>query len=212
MRQFIIRYMLYLVIASVLLAPGWAAAQFEDCDSARNNGSNIARTAVSSAFNQMACVENALGATEGALAMVFSQTPAQTNANPLLQACWFLGYHQGAMTQLIIEYGQCDTENGAMESALACISVDSIALLSASIFTSLYNTMPTALTPEFIEDVFQLRPSNTCTFGDEAELSCQMKVTEVVQSGLGALSPAQRPLVDALNAQVCLEPVVQPQP
>ena len=95
---------------------------------------------------------------------------------------------------------------------IGVISVDSIALLSASIFTSLYNTMPTALTPEFIEDVFQLRPSNTCTFGDEAELNCQMKVTEVVQSGLGALSPAQRPLVDALNAQVCLEPVVQPQP
>jgi hypothetical protein len=64
------RYMLYLVIVSVLLVPGWATAQFADCDSAHNNGSNIARTAVSSAFNQMACVENALGATEDALAMV----------------------------------------------------------------------------------------------------------------------------------------------
>jgi hypothetical protein len=116
------------------------------------------------------------------------------------------------MTQLIIEYGQCDTESEAMESAFACISVDSIALLSASIFTSLYNTMPTILTPEFIEDVFQLRPSNTCTFGDEAELSCKMKMTEVVQSRLGALNPALRTLVDILNAQVCLEPIVQPQP
>src|SRR5688572_967873 len=115
MRQFIMRYMLYLVIASVLLAPGWAAAQFAECDSARNNGSNIARTAVSSVFNQMACVENALGVTENALAMVFSQTQPQTSAGPLLQACWFLGYHQGAMTQLIIEYGQCDTESEAIE-------------------------------------------------------------------------------------------------
>lgn len=213
MRKFSMRYMLYLVVVSMLLAPGWAAAQFEDCDSARNNGSNISRTAVSASFNRMACVENMLGVTEDALAMVFSQAPLQPGVNPQLQACWFLGYHQGAMTQLIIEYGQCDTESSAVEiSPFACIDVDSIALLSASVFISLYRTMPNTLTPEFVEDVFRLRPSNTCTFGDEAELSCQMKVTEVVEAGLGALGPRLRMLVDVLEAQVCLEPVVRPLP
>ena len=48
MRAFIMRRMWSVIAVSMLLIPGWAVAQFEDCDSARNNGSNIARTVVSS--------------------------------------------------------------------------------------------------------------------------------------------------------------------
>jgi hypothetical protein len=98
------------------------------------------------------------------------------------------------MTQLIIEYGQCEFQ---------CIEVETIANLSASIFVGLYNTISTALTPEYVEDVFQLRPSNTCTFGDEAESACQMQVAEAVAS-----SAAPAALIDAVTAKVCLEPIV----
>jgi hypothetical protein len=99
------------------------------------------------------------------------------------------------MTQLIIEYGQCDFQ---------CIEVEPIGRLSASIFVSLYTALSTALTPEFVADVFQLRPSNTCTFGDEAEAACQMQVAEVV-----APSAAPAALTDVLSQQVCLEPIVE---
>jgi len=194
MRAFIMRRMWSVIAVSMLLIPGWAVAQFEDCDSARNNGSNIARTVVSSTYNTLACSQAGLAQAEATLAMLFQTPPSTPAGDPLLQACWYLGYHQGAMTQLIIEYGQCDFQ---------CIEVETISTLAASIFVGLYNTLTTTLTPEFVEGVFQLRPSNTCTFGDEAEAACQTKVAEVVASS--AAPPA---LTEVLTAKVCLEPII----
>ena len=194
MRAFIMRRMWFVMLVSMLLIPGWAAAQFEDCDSARNNGSNIARTVVSSTSNTLACNPAGLAQAEETLALLFQAPPSMSTSDPQLQACWYLGYHQGAMTQVIIEYGQCDFQ---------CIEVDTLGKLSASIFVSLYTALSTALTPEYVADVFQLRPSNTCTFGDEAEAACQMQVANVV-----APSAAPAALTDALSAQVCLEPIV----
>lgn len=194
MRASIMRHMQYLLVISILFIPGWAVAQFEDCDSARNNGSNIARTVVSSAFNTLACDPNMLGQVEEALSMLFQLPPTGSTPDPRIQACWYLGYHQGAMTQLIIEYGQCEFE---------CIAVESIGKLSASIFVSLYNSMPNTLTPEFVGDIFQLRPSNTCSFGDEAELSCMQEAANIV-----ALSAAPASLSGVMTAEACLEPIV----
>lgn len=194
MRVFIMRYLQYLMLASILLIPGWAVAQFEDCDSARNNGSNIARTVVSSTYNTLACSPAGLAQAEVTLTTLFQAPPGMSTGDPQLQACWYLGYHQGAMTQLIIEYGQCEFQ---------CIEVETIGRLSASIFVSLYNALSTALIPEYVEDVFLLRPSNTCTFGDEAEAACQMQVADVV-----AASGAPQALIDVMTAKVCLEPIV----
>jgi hypothetical protein len=182
------------MVAGMLLIPGWAVAQFEDCDSARNNGNNIARTVVSSTYNTLACSQAGLAQAEQILATLFQAPPSMSTSNAQLQACWYLGYHQGAMTQLIIEYGQCEFQ---------CIEVDTVGKLSGSIFVSLYTALSTDLTPEFVADVFQLRPGNMCTFGDAAESACQMEVASVVTS---ADAPAA--LTDVLNAQVCLEPIV----
>ena len=195
MRAFIMRCMWSVMVVSILLIPGWAAAQFEDCDSARNNGSNIARTVVSSTYNTLACSPAGLAQAVQMLTILFQAPPSMSTSDPHLQACWYLGYHQGAMTQLIIEYGQCDFQ---------CIEVEPIGKLSASIFVSLYTALSTALTPEFVADVFQLRPSNTCTFGDEAEAACQMQVTDVI-----APSAAPAALTNVLSEQVCLEPIVE---
>jgi hypothetical protein len=182
------------IVAGMLLIPGWAVAQFEDCDSARNNGNTIARTVVSSTYNTLACSPPGLAQAEETLAMLFQAPPSMSDTDPQLQACWYLGYHQGAMTQLIIENGQCEFQ---------CIEVETIGKLSASIFVSLYTALSTAVTPEFVEDVFRLRPANTCTFGDAAESACQTEVANVV-------TPADAPaaLTDVLNAQICLEPIV----
>jgi hypothetical protein len=182
------------IMASMVFIPGLAIAQFEDCDSARNNGSNISRTVVSSTYNTLACSQAGLAQAEETLTMLFQAPPSMSSSDPQLQACWYLGFHQGAMTQLIIEYGQCEFQ---------CIEVETIANLSASIFVGLYNTISTALTPEYVEDVFQLRPSNTCTFGDQAESACQMQVANIAAS-----SAAPAALIDAMSAQVCLEPIV----
>jgi len=194
MRAFIMRCTWSVIAVSMLLIPGWAVAQFSDCDSARNNGSNIARTVVSSTYNTLACSPAGLEQAEETLALLFQAPPSMPVDDPLLQACWYLGYHQGAMTQLIIENGQCEFQ---------CIEVETIGKLSASIFVGLYKTLTTTLTPEYVEGVFQLRPSNTCTFGDDAESACQMEVASVV-------TPADAPaaLTDVLNAQICLEPIV----
>jgi len=194
MRAFIMRRMWSVMVASMLLIPGWAVAQFVDCDSARNNGNSIARTTVSATYNTLACSPAGLVQAEQTLAMLFQLPPGMPAGDPLVQACWYLGYHQGAMTQLIIEYGQCEFQ---------CIDVEVIGTLSASIFVSLYNAMPTTLTPEYVGDVFRLRPSNTCTFGDAAEATCQMQVASVVAS-----SAAPAALVDAMTAKICLEPIV----
>jgi hypothetical protein len=183
------------IVAGMLLIPSWAVAQFEDCDSARNNGSSISRTVVSSTYNTLACSPAGLVQAEEILALLFQSPPSMSTADPQLQACWYLGYHQGAMTQLIIEYGQCEFQ---------CIEVETIGRLSASVFVSLYTALSTALTPEFVQDVFQLRPGNTCTFGDVAESACQMEVASVIAS---AAAPAT--LTDVLTAQVCLEPTVR---
>jgi hypothetical protein len=182
------------MVAGMLLIPGWAVAQFTDCDSARNNGSNISRTVVSSTYNTLACSPAGLAQAEETLAILFQAPPSTSITDPQLQACWYLGYHQGAMTQLILENGECEFQ---------CIEVETIGKLSASIFVSLYTALSTALTPEFVEDVFRLRPANTCTFGDTAESDCQTEVASVVAS---AAAPAA--LTDALNAQICLEPIV----
>lgn len=194
MRAFIGRRMWSVMVAGMLLIPGWAVAQFEDCDSARNNGNTIARTIVSSTYNTLACSPPGLAQAEETLATLFQAPPSISTPDPQLQACWYLGYHQGAMTQLIIENGQCEFQ---------CIEVETIGKLSASIFVGLYTALSTALTPEFVEDVFQLRPGNTCTFGDAAEAACQTEVASVVTP---AAAPAT--LTDALTAQICLEPVV----
>ena len=194
MRAFIGRRMWSVIVAGMLLIPGWAVAQFEDCDSARNNGINIARTVVSSTYNTLACSPAGLLQAEETLAILFQAPPSMSTADPRLQTCWYLGYHQGTMTQLIIEYGQCEYQ---------CIEVETIAKLSASIFVSLYTTLSTVLTPEYVGDVFQLRPANTCTFGDAAEAACQMEVASVVAPAAAAAT-----LTDVLSAQVCLEPLV----
>jgi len=182
------------MVAGMLLIPGWAVAQFADCDSARNNGNNIARTAVSSTYNTLACSPPGLAQAEERLSMLFQGPPSTSITDPQLQACWYLGLHQGVMTQLIIEYGQCEFQ---------CIEVETVANLSASIFVGLYTALSTALTPEFVEDVFQLRPGNMCSFDDPAESACQTEVASVVGP---AAAPAA--LTDVLNTQVCLEPIV----
>lgn len=199
MRAFIMRCSWSVIAVSMLLIPGWAVAQFADCDSARNNGSNIARTVVSSTYNTLACSPAGLEQAVETLTSLFQATPSMPAGDPLLQACWYLGYHQGAMIQLVIENVECDFH---------CIEAETIGKLSASIFVGLYNTLTTNLTPEYVEDIFQLRPSNTCTFGDTAETVCQSQVAEIVASS--AAPPA---LAEVMTANVCLEPIVgTPQP